>query len=76
MRARPLGKDPKSQVGQSPTLFVTDRTDRTTYITQGWIVTDPQALADLGPIPPGEAVVEIPEDVLKLYLRNEHEEDR
>lgn len=30
MRARFLGKDPRSQVGQSPTLFATDRTDRKT----------------------------------------------
>lgn len=41
MRARFLGKDPQSQEGQSPTLFATDRTDRVTYIAQGWKVTDP-----------------------------------
>ena len=38
MRAQLLGKDPESQEGQSPTLFATDRTDRTdrkTYIAQG-----------------------------------------
>jgi hypothetical protein len=29
-------------------------------------VTDPQALADIGPIPAGEAVVEIPADVLRF----------
>jgi hypothetical protein len=34
VRARFLGKDPDSQEGQSPTLFVTDRTDRKTYIAQ------------------------------------------
>ena len=71
MRARLLGKDPDSQEGQSPTLFATDRTDRKTYIAQGWIVTDAQALADVGPIPAGEAIIEIPEDVLKFYLRNQ-----
>jgi len=59
-----------SQEGQSPTLFATDRADRRTYIAQGWIVTDPQVLADVGPIPAGEAIIEIPEDVLKLYQRN------
>lgn len=67
MRAMFLGKDPDSKVGDSPTLFATDRTDRTTYIAQGWVVTDPQALADIGPIPNGEAIVEIPEDVLMFY---------
>lgn len=71
MRVRLLGKDPDSQEGQSPTLFATDRTDRRTYIAQGWVVTDPQALADVGPVPPGEAIIEIPEDVLKFYLRNQ-----
>lgn len=42
---------------------------------QGWVVTDSQALADIGPIPDSEAVVEIPEDVLKFYVRNQQEED-
>jgi hypothetical protein len=76
MRARFLGTDPDSQEGQSPTLFATDRTDRTTYIAQGWAVTDPQVLADVGDVPPGEAIIEIPEDVLKFYLRNHREGDR
>lgn len=69
MRARFLGKDPQSQVEDSPTLYATDRTDRVTYIAQGWIVTDPQALADIGPVPAGETIIEIPEDVLKYYAR-------
>jgi hypothetical protein len=75
MRAQFLGKDPESQVGQSPTLFATDRTDRKTYIAQGWVVTDAQALADVGPIPEGEAIIEIPEDVLKFYARRYQEEE-
>jgi hypothetical protein len=75
LRARFLGKDPESQVGQSPTLFATDRTDRKTYIAQGWVVTDPQALADVGPVPEGEAIIEIPEDVLKFYARRYQEEE-
>ena len=69
MHAMFLGKDPESQTGQSPTLFATDRTDRKTYIAQGWVVTDPEALADIGVIPPGEAVIEIPEDVLRFFER-------
>ena len=69
MRALFLGKDPDSQVENSPTLFATDRTDRKTYIAQGWkVVTDPQVLADVGPVPDGEAIIEIPEDVLKFYI--------
>lgn len=76
MRARFLGKDPESQVGQSPALFVTDRTDRKTYIARGWVVTDPQALADVGPVPEGETIIEIPEDVLKFYLHEYQEGER
>lgn len=67
MRARFLGKDPESQEGQSPTLFATDRTDRATYIAQGWKVTDLQTLADVGEVPGHETLIEIPEDVLKMY---------
>ncbi|MGA9309193.1 MAG: hypothetical protein WBV74_02340 [Pseudonocardiaceae bacterium] len=74
-RAWFLGKDPTSNVGDSPTLFATDRTDRKTYIAQGWVVTDPQALADVGPTPEGEAIIEIPEDVLKFYARRYSEEE-
>ena len=66
MHVRFLGTDPDSQEGQSPTLFATDRTDRKTYIVQGWIVTDPEALAEVGDIPPGEGVLEVPADVLRF----------
>jgi hypothetical protein len=53
-------------VGNSPTLFATDRTDRKTFIVQGWVVTDPEALAELGEIPAGEAIIEIPADILRF----------
>jgi hypothetical protein len=75
MRAKFLGTDPESQEGQSPTLFATDRTDRSTFIAQGWKVTDPQVLADVGPIPDHEAIIEIPEDVLKFYVRKYQEQE-
>jgi hypothetical protein len=75
MHARFLGKDPDSQVDNSPTLFVTDRTDRRTFIAQGWKVTDPQALADAGPVPDHEGIIEIPEDVLKFYARTYQEQE-
>jgi hypothetical protein len=75
MRARFLGKDPDSQVDNSPTLFATDRTDRVTYIAQGWKVTDPQVLADVGPVPDHETLIEIPEDVLKFYARRYAKEE-
>lgn len=37
-------------------------------------MTDPTALADLGDIPPGETVVEIPVDLLRLVEDNLEEE--
>jgi hypothetical protein len=74
MRARFLGVDPTSNVGDSPTLFATDRTDRSTFIAQGWKVTDPQVLADVGPVPEHEGLIEIPEDVLKFYVRKYQQE--
>ncbi|MDX8028773.1 hypothetical protein SK803_01055 [Lentzea sp. BCCO 10_0856] len=76
MRATFLGKDPQSKINGSPTLFVSDRTDRKTYFAQGWVVTDQQALADIGPIPEGEAVVEVPEEVLRFYLEEAQKADR
>lgn len=75
MHARFLGKDPESQVENSPTLFATDRTDRVTFIAQGWKVTDPQALADIGPVPDHEGLIEIPEDVLKMYVRRYRQQE-
>ncbi|WP_017599929.1 hypothetical protein [Nocardiopsis lucentensis] len=39
-----------------PTLY---RTDRETYLVQGYVVTDPQILAELD-VPDGESVVEVP----------------
>lgn len=69
MHARFLGKDPLSQVGNSPTLFATDRADRVTYIAQGWKVTDAEALADIGPVPDNETLIEVPEEVVKMWVR-------
>jgi hypothetical protein len=74
MRAWFLGKDPESHVGESPTLYATDRADRKTYIAQGWKVTDPQVLADIGSVPENETLAEIPEEVLMFYARRYVEE--
>ncbi|WP_067171241.1 hypothetical protein [Microtetraspora niveoalba] len=63
MRLTYLGKTGGSADGNCPALY---RTDRNTYVVQGWQVTDPQALADVRDLAPGEAVVEVPADVLDL----------
>jgi hypothetical protein len=56
-----LGKD--STPNDSPTLYATDRGS---YLVQGYVVTDPEALAQMR-IPDGETVVEVPK-VLMKYL--------
>ncbi|GGK41305.1 hypothetical protein GCM10010124_37700 [Pilimelia terevasa] len=40
-----IGKDPGSQVNGSPTLY---RTDRDSFLVQGWTVCDAAALAKMG----------------------------
>jgi len=56
-----LGKD--STPNDSPTLYATDRES---YLVQGYVVSDPEALAEMR-IPEGESVVEVPK-VLMKYL--------
>jgi len=66
-----LGSDPTSQYGSSPTLWRTNRSDRITFLLQGWVVTDPEALADVGEVPRGEGLIEVPIEVLRLAARHE-----
>lgn len=53
-----------SQNGGSPTLWMTDRGS---LVVRGYLVTDPEALAGLGEVPPGEADVEVPLGLLGFY---------
>jgi hypothetical protein len=61
MRLRFLGTT--SDDGQCPTLYATDRG---TYVVQGNVVTDAEALADLRQVLPGETFVEIPKELLRF----------
>jgi hypothetical protein len=61
-----IGKDPDSHPGNSPTVY---RTDRGSWVVQGWVVDDLEALA-LMDIPVGETCVEIPDRML-AFLRQE-----
>ena len=68
MKIEFLGKTSESTGGHSPSVF---RTDRGTYLVQGYRVTDPEALAEvhrLG-LPDHETVVEIPADVIGFLPR-------
>jgi len=63
MRLTFVGKDPDSNPTGSPTVY---RTDRGTWVVQGWTVTDLDALTQMS-IPDGEAAVEIPDRMIKFF---------
>jgi hypothetical protein len=58
-----VAKDPDSVPDGSPALY---RTDRKSWIVQGWAVTDPAALAALN-LPEGETCVEIPDRLVPYF---------
>ena len=58
-----IGKDPESNPTGSPTVY---RTDRGTWVVQGWVVDDPEALAHMD-IPAGEGAVEIPDRMTQFF---------
>ena len=63
MRLTFVAKDPNSNPTNSPTLY---RTDRGSWLVQGFVVTDPDALAEMD-IPEGESVVEIPDRMIQFF---------
>lgn len=63
MRLTFIGKDPESNPTGSPTVY---RTDRASWVVQGWVVDDPDALAETN-IPEGESCVEIPDRRLQFF---------
>ena len=63
MRLTFVGKDPGSNPTGSPTVY---RTDRGSWVVQGWVVADPEALAQMR-IPEGETAVEIPDRLLQFF---------
>lgn len=56
-------QDPASEPTASPTLY---RTDRQSWVVQGWVVTDADALAAMS-IPDGEGCVEIPDRLVPFF---------
>jgi hypothetical protein len=53
-----------SQGGNCPTLYTTDRD---TVVVQGYAVTDPEALAQLRDVLPGETFVEVPKSLVQFW---------
>ena len=66
MRLTFIGKDPESNPTGSPTVY---RTDRDSWVVQGWTVTDPEALRQMD-IPEGETCVEIPDRMLQFFRQD------
>lgn len=58
-----VAKDPGSTPTGSPTLY---RTDRQSWVVQGWVLTDPEALRSMS-IPDGETCVEIPDRLVPSF---------
>lgn len=69
MRLTFIGKDPESNPTGSPTIY---RTDRGTWVVQGWNVTDPEALAQMT-IPGGEGAVEIPDRMIQFFGKGDRD---
>jgi hypothetical protein len=67
MRLTLIGKDPESNPTGSPTVY---RTDRASWVVQGWTVTDAEALAQLV-IPAGEGCVEIPDRMVQFFRQGD-----
>ena len=65
MRLTLVGVDPDSNPTGSPSLY---RTDRGSWLVQGWVVTDPEALAQMN-IPEGETAVEIPDRIIHFFAQ-------
>ncbi|HLI77927.1 MAG TPA: hypothetical protein VKV02_13355 [Acidobacteriaceae bacterium] len=63
MRVTLVAKDPQSQPQGSPTLY---RTDRGSWVVQGWAVTDPDVLTQMN-IPEGEIACEIPDRMIPFF---------
>lgn len=67
MRLTFIGKDPESNPTGSPTVY---RTDRESWVVQGWVVNDTAALAQIN-IPEGETAVEIPDRMIQFFRQEE-----
>jgi hypothetical protein len=48
------------------------RTDRGSWVVQGWDVTDPEALSQMK-IPDGEGAVEIPDRMLQFFRQGDRD---
>ncbi|GAA0989893.1 hypothetical protein GCM10009555_074730 [Acrocarpospora macrocephala] len=61
-----VAKDPGSNPNQSPTLY---KTDRGSWVVQGWSIMDPEVRRKMN-IPEGEDAVEIPDRLVPFFLQD------
>lgn len=66
MQLRYLGKTRESKKKNCPALYATDRG---TFVVQGKVVSDAEAITGIRDLGPDETIVEIPADVLRLADR-------
>jgi hypothetical protein len=71
MRVALIGKD-RSPIRQGPPTVY--RTDRGTWVVQGWNITDPEALSQMN-IPAGETAVEIPDRMIQFFRQGDRDAD-
>jgi hypothetical protein len=58
-----LGKDPGSEYNGSPTVW----DDGDCYVIQGWRITDPGTLAQIGAVPDHETVLRFPKRMMQFF---------
>ncbi|MGH3683062.1 MAG: hypothetical protein ACRDT2_22775 [Natronosporangium sp.] len=63
MALRLLGRDPASGNNQSPTVWE----DGDAYVIQGWRITSPTVLAEIGDIPADETVLRLPKRMMRFF---------
>jgi hypothetical protein len=73
MALRFLGKDPLTNVNDSPTVWLDEATGD--YILQGWAITDEDTLAEVGEVPAGELVMRFPRRMLSFFPEAGHGDD-
>jgi len=58
-----LGKDPESEYNGSPAVW----DDGDCYVIQGWRITDPGTLAQVGTVPATETVLRFPKRMMQFF---------
>lgn len=69
MALRFIGIDPDTDGSHCPTVWLDDATGD--YVLQGWRITDPETLAEIGEIPDRETVIRFPGRMARFFVRAE-----